>query len=257
MFPVIVKPIQTWIAGNERLPPPATGEVHVWRRRLDVADGCLRELEVLLSDAERARAGRYRFPRDRRRFIVARATLRSLLGWYLCLAPETISLGAGTNGKPELDRTMHRLSLEFNLSHSDELALYAFALRRPVGIDVEHLDHAVDFLALAEKCFSDRELAVLRRLPVSAQKRAFFSAWTCKEAYLKAAGVGLHFPLCRVEVSLTPGASARLVSIDGSRPLANDWLMTELDLGEGFVSSLVVGGEILNGCAGNRPDPAT
>lgn len=238
---LIVKPIQTWIAATDRLPPPANGEVHVWRRQLNVTDECLRELEGLLSDAERARANRYRFLRDRRRFIVARATLRNLLGRYLCIAPEAISLDVGTNGKPELDRTVHRLRLEFNLSHSDELAIYAFALQRPVGIDVEHLDRAVDFLALAEKCFSDRELAVLQELPASAQERAFFNAWSRKEAYLKAAGVGLHFPLRQVEVSLTLGASTRLISIDGSRPLANDWFMAELDLGERFVSSLVVG----------------
>jgi len=224
-------------------PFPAAEEVHVWRRQLFLSDEHLRTLGLLLCDAERERAARYRFPRDRRRFTVARATLRILLGRYLGIEPQQVSLTYLESGKPALNREAGCLGLEFNVSHSHELAIYAFARERPVGIDVEYLCCSVDCQLLAERFYSAREVKALRRVPPSARQRAFLNAWTRKEAYIKATGDGLRFPLDQFEVSLVPGEPARLLRVDGSPEEVARWWMTELDVGKDYVAALVVEGE--------------
>ncbi|HZG52707.1 MAG TPA: 4'-phosphopantetheinyl transferase superfamily protein, partial [Pyrinomonadaceae bacterium] len=190
-------------------PPPATlladGEVHLWRASLAQTPDALRRLYSTLAPDESAKAARYHFPRDRDHYIAARGLLRQLLGRYLAQPPHALRFAYGAYGKPSLDGATAAADLRFNLSHSHELALYAFARGREVGIDIEHIraDFADD--DIAARFFSAREVSMLRALPARARTSAFFNCWTRKEAYIKARGEGLSHPLDQFDVSLTPG----------------------------------------------------
>lgn len=178
--------------------------IHLWRARLDCASTELHFLEASLSQDEKARAARFVFPRDRHRFIAARGILRAILGQYLRRAPADFVFAYGTHGKPYLRHDGLQPAIQFNVSHSQDLAVYAFAAGRQVGIDVESIRHGTWQDGVAERAFSERELAELSGLPQERRAEGFFMGWTRKEAYIKAHGAGMAIPLQRVQVSLSP-----------------------------------------------------
>ena len=131
-------------AASDRLWPPCTrppalgrDDVHLWRATLEVNAPSLCALERTLTEDERVRAGRLVFRRDRERFIIARGTLRFLLGGYLGLAPEEVRFAYGPRGKPELSAQGEGAPLRFNVTHSSGLALFAFARGRALGVDID------------------------------------------------------------------------------------------------------------------------
>ena len=225
-------------------PPPALtlshDAVHVWRAPLDAPASRVRALKPLLSTDERQRAARYGFARDRRRFVVARATLRLLLGRYLNLAPVRVRLSYGAHGKPALDASQRETDLRFNVTHSEDLALYAFARGRDVGVDLEWVRPLADAQPIAEAFFSARERAALLELAPHQRQQAFYACWTRKEAYLKARGDGLAVPLDQFDVSLAPDEPARLLGVQGDRRERTRWSLRELTPAAGTVAALAV-----------------
>jgi len=201
----------------------AAREVHLWRASLELAPARLRELEGLLSADERARAGRFRYERDRRHFVAARGALRSILSRYLGIAPSQIQFGYADRGKPMLGGPSGARRLEFNLSHSEGMALYAVASGRRVGVDLEYAERRLDFESIASRYFSPREIALLARLPVAQRAAAFFAFWTRREALLKARGEGL-------------GGSARPAESEG------EWTVRNLIPETGYIAAVAVEG---------------
>jgi 4'-phosphopantetheinyl transferase len=189
-------------------------DLHIWRASLDVDLSERTRLHSHLSDDELLRADRFVFPNDRDHFIVGRGRLRELLGMYLHRPPESLRFRTGQFGKPSVSD--HR-ELCFNLSHSHGLALYAFAMRRELGIDVEKIRAEFATEEIADRYFSDVERRELRELAPEVRTTAFFLCWTRKEAYVKAQGDGLQIPLDSFDVSLTPGKVATLRSGDSRR----------------------------------------
>jgi 4'-phosphopantetheinyl transferase len=161
-------------------------EVHVWRASIDGLPH-LAQLEATLTDDERARANRFRFPRDRERYIAARGQLRALLSRYLNRPARDFRFTYTAYGKPALVSD----ELRFNVSHSHQLALFAFAWQRDLGVDVEYIKPDFGTMDIAESTFSLHEFAALRALSPDQQTDAFFNCWTRKEAYIKAIGEGL------------------------------------------------------------------
>ena len=128
---------QSW-ARSAREMSASAGEVHLWKASLDQPESVLDALAASLSADERRRAERFHFVRDRRRFIAARGVLRDILGRYLRVPAGSVNLVTMEHGKPELaDRTGN--GLQFNLSHSHDLAVYAITCRRKVGVDIERV----------------------------------------------------------------------------------------------------------------------
>lgn len=221
---------------------PAPAEVHVWRRWLDVGAAGAMALKAVLSPDEEARAARFRFERDANRFIVARATLRRVLGRCLGVEPEELAFYYGAHGKPALASPPTRLT--FNLSHSGDLALLAVAWDRAIGIDVEQRRPVSDLGALAAQVFATAERAELATLPPGAREDAFLAGWTRKEAFIKAVGEGLTHPLDAFVVSLDPVAPARLLSVGGSADAAGAWSLHALTPAPGYVAALVAQGAV-------------
>jgi 4'-phosphopantetheinyl transferase len=192
----------------------APGIVHVFCLRLDAFPAG--EFLPILSEDERARACRFRFETDRRRFVVARALLRHLLAGYVRMEPAAIRLTYGPFGKPGLPPCSGR-PLHFNLSHSLDLAVYAFARDFRVGIDVEALRPLPSWESLLPLALSAREQALLAEFPAHRRPEIFLEAWTRKEAYLKGRGVGLTGSLSAFEVPLGPLTEARSITDPADR----------------------------------------
>jgi 4'-phosphopantetheinyl transferase len=197
----------------------------------------VRTSATLLSEAERKRARRFAFIRDTRRFIVRRARLRQLLGARLGVRPESVELESGARGKPVLANA-RRHSLRFNMSHCEDLAVYAFTSGSEVGIDVEALRPLSDADAIAARFFSRRENAAYQALLPCDRPLGFFQCWTRKEAFVKALGEGLSHPLDSFDVSLAPGVPAELLRIKPGPGADRSWHLTSFFPAEGFVAAV-------------------
>lgn len=218
----------------------ADDEVHVWRVWLNPATGEVEALHRTLSAGERERAGRFYFAKDRRRFIVARGSLRAILGDYLHLAPERVRFAYGTRGKPALAGDLEAGALRFNVAHSHELALIAATRGREIGVDVERLRSIADWSPITRRFFSPLEVATLSGLPTGLQPEAFFAVWTRKEAYIKARGDGLSLPLDEFDVSVAPDEPAALLSTPGNEDGARRWSLRALTPAPGYAAAIAV-----------------
>ena len=218
--------------------PPLDGaEIEVWSIDLDQPAGLVAALRAALPPDEQARADRFHFARDRRRFCVAHAALRDILGRQLGQPPAEVTLRSGTYGKPALGPG--RSSIEFNLSHAGEYALVALTLGAQVGVDIEQIRPIDNIRQLAAHTFSPAELARLERCPPDLYDQAFFNCWTRKEAVIKALGLGLHCPLDSFDVACLPGEPARILR---GPPGGEQWTLAELAAPAGYAAAVVVAG---------------
>lgn len=228
----------TWPAAPAEL-PYLDGNVHVWAVRLDDTGVDLDGGRELLSPDERERVGRFHFDQHRRRYLIAHIALHKILARYLPVNPEQIVFELGANGKPKLPPALAARGVDFNLSHSHEMALVAVNRGREIGVDIEYVKPEFKFDDIAERFFTAKEVAALRALPANLQRQAFFKCWTSKEAFLKAKGTGLSGKLDEVEITL--GAPDR-VRIGAS--LAG-WALSELTPGDGYEGALVIAARAL------------
>jgi 4'-phosphopantetheinyl transferase len=225
-------------------------EVHLWRVDLAVVaqgQGEQRWQQILSAD-ERTRAARFHFPKDRQYFTATRALLRIILGSYVGCDPPELVFQYSAREKPSLNRTPHPTSslsgsqVEFNVSHSGDVALLAFSRARSLGVDVEQLRENCDHAAIARRFFSEQEQTQLAELPPSERHLGFYRCWTRKEAYIKAQGAGLSLPLDQFDVSLKPGERNALLSTRPDETEAAQWSLQEVPAGEGYVAALCVRG---------------
>jgi 4'-phosphopantetheinyl transferase len=218
------------------------GHVDVWATSLDPAPPTVARLERWLDPDERARAARFVFERDARRFRVARGVLREILAAYLGATPDTVRFVYTAAGKPALAEPFTGAGVEFNVSHSGEIALYAIGTSGRLGVDVELIRPLDDLEALATRNFSTAEQRALLALPPGQREPAFFACWTRKEAFIKALGDGLSYPLDAFTVSFAAGEPARLLEVRGEPAAAARWTLVALDIGVGYAAAVAVDG---------------
>ena len=218
----------------------ANDEYEVVVARLDVEPEAVCVLATLLADAERDRAHRFAFDRDRRRFIVARARLRQLLSTRLAVRPESVELIYGKHGKPALAPQFADSGPSFNVSHSEDIAVYAFSMGREIGIDIEAVRTIPDADAIAARFFSPRENEAYLALNLRDRARGFFNCWTRKEAFIKALGDGLAHPLDRFDVSLAPDEPAKILRVADAPGDACGWALHSFSPGPGLIGAIVV-----------------
>jgi 4'-phosphopantetheinyl transferase len=234
-------PVHLWSSPPETLVVDRD-EVHVWRAALDQSASQVQDFLHILAPDEQARAARFYFARDRQHFIVARGVLRSILGCYLNQVPESLAFCYSAHGKPALAEQSARDAIHFNVSHSNELALYAITRGRQVGIDIEHIRLDLAVAEIAGRFFSRREVAKLRTLPAEIQREAFFRCWTRKEAYIKALGEGLSLPLDQFDVWPASGEPDTAPGAQRDPSEASGWSLQELMPAPGYAAAVAVGG---------------
>lgn len=226
-------------------PPPespslAEGEVHLWRLDVGEAPDIDAHLPILSAD-ERERAARFLDDPIRRRYVAGRALLRRILSRYAVRPPQSLAFLYGDHGKPSLPGDLAWLA--FNMTDSHGMLLYAVARGRRLGVDVERFRPSVQSERLARRYFAPSEAQALADTPPERRHETFFIVWTRKEAYVKAIGTGLSFPLKDFEVTV-PGDDQppRILSIRGSCDEAAQWTLTPFSPAPGYTASLVADG---------------
>ena len=207
--------------------------------RLDIGAEAADASAALLSCEERERACRFAGDLERRRFMVARARLRQLLGVRLGVAPEALELEYAVGGKPRLHPRFGG-DLRFNVSHYQDVAAFAFANGREVGIDIEGVRNLAEADAIAALAFSPREHRTYLALDPEQKPLGFFNCWTRKEAFVKAIGEGLRHPLHRFDVSLVPDEPARLERVDSTPGDSCGWVLQAFTPSAQLVGAVVV-----------------
>ena len=215
------------------LASPAAG-VQVWMCELARSDDDVAALAELLSEAEQARAARFGRPELRARYIVGRATLRTLLGRKLDFTPQNVVIGRGRRGRPLLTPAQ---DLDFNVSHTAGVALIAMTRGQRIGADIEHAGRTLNVDGVARKFMSVREQAALAPLPPDARRRALLRLWTCKEAMSKATGDALSAPFRRLDIEV--GEALRLA--DGPAPYTPaHWRLVPVEVPGGFLATVAL-----------------
>jgi 4'-phosphopantetheinyl transferase len=219
--------------------PLSPSVVDVWAFDLLAPDERVGIAYDLLSEDERQRAERFHFPADRRRFVIARASLRQVLGDCLEIAPKRLAFEYSEYGKPKLSSP--NTNLRFNASRSRERALIACTRGREIGVDIEciRLDLEVD--DLAQRFFSVAENERLRAVPSDLRHLAFLRCWTSKEAYAKALGKGLSLDPRELDISVVlNNLSAQAGMMENF--VVDEWSLRVLgpDIVEGYLSALAV-----------------
>ncbi len=229
-----------WLPSPDKL-SIASEEVHIWQADLNLPWSKIEQLQQTLSPDEQQRADRFRFDRDRQHFIASRGILRQILSNYLDCHPSKLAFTYSQKGKPSLltdNSPGKQEKLEFNISHSCGRALYAIACHRKIGIDLEYI-RPVEVQNLAKRFFCPAEYHGLTQLPKTQQEKAFFHAWTCKEAYLKATGEGI-IGLEKVEVSINPDFPAKIIKIAGNSQGISLWQIEKLAVNYGYMAAVAI-----------------
>ena len=215
-------------------------DVLVWRVDLNAGDEVRRRCWGLLAPDERARAERYHAAHDRTRYVVARGALRSILGDYLGASPARLEFRRSPFGRPSL---VGRSSIlpDFNVSRAFDVMVCAIAEGTRIGIDIEPVARSMDDRH-ESAYFSPFERERLERLPPDERPEAVAICWTRKEAFIKALGEGLSFPLDAFDVSVHPDPP-RLVATRPDRDEAARWSLYDLAVGPAAVGTVAVEGQ--------------
>ncbi len=234
--------ITTWRSRPKKL-ILKDNEVHVWCSSLVLDSKILNRLRLTLSADELERANRFHFQKDQCSFIAGRGILRSILADYLQTRPKDIEFRYNTRGKPSITNVPLRSEINFNLSHSHGLAVYAVTQRREIGIDIERLRSNLSFRRIARRFFTTEEFEKLNSLTGEEFIEGFFKLWTHKEAYIKAKGTGLSIPLNRFAVTINRDQTVRIKEIGLNPDGERSWSFHSLTPEPGYVGALVVEGK--------------
>lgn len=178
-------------------------KIDIWQYPLDAL---WPEATLYLNAAESDCAQRYHFERHRRRFTIARAMLRIILARYLNLSPQDLAFATNSYGKPYL---IHPTRIQFNLSHSHDLALLAIGQDTPLGVDIEFFSSR-PFAGMSKIMFSPQEIQEYTQVPTSMRSLSFFHIWAQKEAFIKACGMGLSYPTQTFDVPVFPPTNLKI-----------------------------------------------
>jgi 4'-phosphopantetheinyl transferase len=216
--------------------------VHVWAFSLEAAPPVLEQCRQYLSPAERQRADRFVFPRDRLHHTVAHGIMRHLLGAYCDVRPESLEFDVNAAGKPRLKpRGGPAEALQFNLTHSDDRAVLGVSDGRELGVDLEKI-RSIEAVEISRRFFFGSEREAIESAVSERRESIFYRYWVAKEAVLKAQGIGLGFPLDHFRVEFLPdGNTARIETLDPSR-LESAWTVKMLSCDAGWLGAVAARG---------------
>ncbi len=228
-----------FVLGREKQLPAEPESAQVWTIDLEANRAMVADFRALLSEDEGARADKFRFEKGRNEFTITRGVLRSLLGSFLGVAPAELRFSYSAHGKPQLEGHF-RNALEFNVSHSDGMAIVCLAQQSRLGVDIEKVRLDFEHPRIAERFFSDHEREQLRNLSPEEIPYAFFRCWTRKEAFIKALGEGLSHPLHQFDVELRANKPAALLSTRPDPDEASRWNLFDIPVPAGYLAALAM-----------------
>jgi len=196
--------------------------------------------EGILSPAEKARAARYRFDEDRRRYIAGRASLRRILAERTGTPAGELAFEEPDGEKPRLGLTVGASGVFFNVSHSGDYTVIAVSDTAEVGIDIEEIRVDCPINQLARRYYAASEFEWLRNLKENKKLQGFYRLWTIKEAVVKCAGLGLSVPTQSIRVRLANDQSPTVTCSDAGHKALDGIQVRELRLVEHYASALAV-----------------
>jgi len=203
-------------------------EIHIWTADLETAS-FQENIPSMLSEDERERAFRFQFPIHRQRFIAGRCLLRTIISLYTQVPPPQIIFSYEDKKKPSL-KFPSPSSLQFNVSHSGQMAVYAFTLNHAIGVDIEKVQ--TDYhQGVAHRFFSPQENHALLQAPLHKRPTLFYRIWARKEAIVKAIGKGLSMHLPSFSVSVNN--DFEVVMIDNG-----NWFLLPLTMHQAYQSAV-------------------
>ena len=211
-------------------------EIHLWQICLNQFPPI--QLFSWLDPIEKQRAQQLKSETLYRRYVIAHAAMRDILSKYLGSTPASINLIQPPNQKPSIDSAQNQIDLEFNLSHSHEIAILALSRSLVIGVDIEHIRNIPDIAQLAKRFFTLSEYEILLGSPADKQLSLFFKIWTTKEAFLKAKGLGISHHLDQFSVKLNNHQEP--IGICGSKSGIEPWILQRLVTFPGYESTLAI-----------------
>ena len=210
-------------------------QIHIWSFPTKASPYSVATFEGALVPEERDRALRFRFDHLYTSFVIVHGVLRHLLGHYLDCNPTEVAFAYGVRGKPALASSSR---IQFNLTHSGDLAVIAVTLRREIGVDVEQIRPLSHIQQIANQLFCPEEAFEVISAPQTEREIAFFRCWTRKEAFIKATGDGLSAPLSSFRVTVQRDAPARFVHIQQNATEAAAWTLHDLHVAVDYAAAL-------------------
>lgn len=227
------------MAGRARIMKIEKNEVHLYHFAFDdTAD--LPNYQSILSPGEIQRGERYIREIDKKRFYTCYTLLRKTLADYLSINPIDIQFHKNQYGKPFILKSQNPLNLQFNISHSKNNLFFGLCLDHNIGVDIEETDRTLNVNDLAKQVLSDDELRIFSQLSDQDRITGFFNAWTRKEAFLKAIGMGMYFPLKNFSVSFVPNESEQLLNIQDDRYDKTVWTLKHFDISNTVIAAVAV-----------------
>jgi 4'-phosphopantetheinyl transferase len=214
-------------------------EIHVWQIDLETQIHNSKAYWSYLSNFEKSRANKFRFEIHKNNYIIRTGILRILLSNYIMCQPNEIEFKIGEFGKPKLTNS----ELAFNLSHSKSKAIIAFAINPQLGIDIEYIDEKIEAKQIAKNYFSAEDRTQLYALSDEKLANGFFNIWTKKEAFIKAIGTGLTYPLDAFDASLDVFEKKALARLGTSFTEAKKWNLFSIQTFNDFKSALAYKGK--------------
>lgn len=199
--------INTW-ANQEAYTELKPNDIHIWINYLNVHEARIKHLYPLLSIEEKERSERFKFYKHRKAFIASHGFMHMVLAYYIDTSKSGIHFTHTEYGKPFIKQQQNPDNIQFNLSHSKNMAILAVCKNNAVGIDMEYAQRKTDWLSISKRFFTESEQQKLFKLPEDLQKNAFYQVWTRKEAHMKVTGKGLSLAPTQFEVSIPPQKAA-------------------------------------------------
>ncbi len=204
--------------------------VHVWITQLSSLKPHIEYHFALLDSEEQQRSERFIQDIHRERFIAAHGFMRITLSSYLLDSPADLCFEKTDNGKPAIIQTSAINNINFNLSHSNDIAILAIIRNQNIGIDIEHINKRHEWKQITRRYFTAAEQDALFSLPENRQRQAFYQVWTRKEAHMKVTAKGLKLSPSEFTVSVPP-ARAKLVHYSQAST-GQHWKMQDIELGQ-------------------------
>jgi 4'-phosphopantetheinyl transferase len=199
------------------------------------------KLLAILSNKEIAKANSYCNQSDRQKFVVNRGILKKLLAAYVNQPENEILIDYSTKGKPFISEMQ---SLQFNISHSEDVLVIGFVQNMDIGIDIENINRDLNIEKLETFLFTPTELELFRSTNKTLKPEAFINCWTRKEAILKATGYGLTQPMNELEVSFLKMGAFEIRSENTYLGNKSSWFLDSFKLLDNYRGAVAVRGGV-------------
>ena len=205
---------------------------------LDQPENIIWKYYAVLPSFEQKKIDAYKVKAIKDRQILLKGLLHVLLGCYLKTDPQSIEFEYNKFGKPFMPDHPKYKNICFNISHSNNIAVYGFTQKRNIGVDVEKVRELPDMNGVIDLCFSDSEKKWFNMISSQDKNKIFYKIWTSKEAYLKAIGTGLSFSPDKISTGLNSEGDIIFENIEGDEN-PEKWRLDAFSINPHFTSAIV------------------